>query len=46
MLHHVYEIVLMKLCIESENVIMLKSWCGGLDNYVYEIATETGLTHP
>jgi hypothetical protein len=25
MLHHVYEIVLMKLCIESKSVIMLKT---------------------
>jgi hypothetical protein len=43
MLHSIYEIVPMTLCIESESVIMPKNWCGKLRNCARDPATEIGL---
>jgi hypothetical protein len=44
MLHSIYKIEPMTLGIESDKVIMLKSWCGGLGKCAHDTATEIGLS--
>jgi hypothetical protein len=42
--YSIYETVHVTMCIESDKVIMLKSWCGGLGKCDHDIVTKTGLT--